>query len=202
MGDIVGYLNFTINGHVFMTVFAQGTACLSHTCGLGMHVYGLCSMLMLQPPCLQTLKSPFRIFHPILLCYRDPKPRSALVSCGSDNEVLIPRPMLSYPSSTSGPLFCSRPGPQACGCGQCLLGCGEYRFASSYLVSMVFTCRLLFHMASWALCAVVSFLAFVMLPHLAQHTDCCCTGRDCLPMPAYNSNSGVLPSNTNSNIPP
>jgi hypothetical protein len=47
-------------------------------------------------------------------------PRSALVLCDSDDEVPVPRPMLSCPSSTSRPFV--RPAPQAC--GRCPLGYG------------------------------------------------------------------------------
>jgi hypothetical protein len=43
---------------------------------------------------------------------RNPPP-SALVSCDSDHEALIPRPMRSCPSSTSCPIV-PRPSPQPC----------------------------------------------------------------------------------------
>jgi hypothetical protein len=62
-------------------------------------------LLMLRPPRLQIvmMKFPCCVFHP------------ALVLCDSDDEVLLPRPLLSCPSSTSCPFVRPLPAQQACG---------------------------------------------------------------------------------------
>jgi hypothetical protein len=49
-------------------------------------------------------------------------PRSALVLCDSDDEVLIPRPMLSCPSSTSRPFARPQPARRLMAVADALLG--------------------------------------------------------------------------------
>jgi hypothetical protein len=52
------------------------------------------------------------------------EPRPAMASCDSGDEVPIPRPLLSCPSSTSCPFVRSRCALQAC--GRCPRGCGKH----------------------------------------------------------------------------
>jgi hypothetical protein len=51
-------------------------------------------------------------------------PHSSLVSVDSDDEVLIPRPTLSRPSSATCPFGCPCLAPPAGGLGRCPLGNG------------------------------------------------------------------------------
>jgi hypothetical protein len=52
-------------------------------------------------------------------------PCSALISCGRDDKVLVPGPMLSSPSSTSRPFLLPRPARQSCDQAEALLGMVE-----------------------------------------------------------------------------
>jgi hypothetical protein len=52
-------------------------------------------------------------------------PCSALNSCGRDDKVLVPGPMLSPPSSTARPFLLPRPARQSCDQAKALLGMVE-----------------------------------------------------------------------------
>jgi hypothetical protein len=90
-------------------------------------VYLSCALndfrIMLRPPSQQTelMKFPFRIAHP----------RSALVSCDRNDDVLLTRPTFSCAPSISRPFLRPQPTLKAPGRGQCPLGYGLYRFVSS-----------------------------------------------------------------------
>jgi hypothetical protein len=94
-------------------------------------------LLMLRPPHLQTVMMKFTwcTFHPVLIWFR--------VMMMMMRFLFRALSMLSCPSSTSCPIVRPRPASQASGGGQCPLGYGEYRFASSSSSSpLLCTCQL------------------------------------------------------------
>jgi hypothetical protein len=102
-------------------------------------------------------------------------PRSALVSCDSDGEVLILHPMLSRPSSTSSLVVRPQPALQVGGHGRCPFGYGGFQFAPPFLSAPLPTALLSFpiHSSYLVLCLPAYQLRAGILMAVSSTTSPC-----------------------------
>jgi hypothetical protein len=102
-------------------------------------------------------------------------PRSALVSCDSDGEVLILHPMPSRRSSTSTLAVRPQPALQAGGHGRCPFGYGGFQFAPPFLYASLPIALLSFpmHSSYLVLCLPAYQLRAVILMAVSSPTSPC-----------------------------